>query len=125
MTEIHSHTTNALISQWIFISCSKDYKNLIWFYSVNHCVPCLKYLPAMAIIQCFSCFLLTDSHRTKHFIFTLRSLYDLYSQCFYCFGLKILFFAFAGRKKVKDYGVTSCVVKNVNKYNFSEGYRTF
>lgn len=80
---------------------------------------------------------LLPSHRTKHLIFTIprlfsdipdtptRSLCDLCSQRFYCFGLKILFFTFAGRKKVKDYGVTSCVAKNVNKYNFSEGYRIF
>lgn len=80
---------------------------------------------------------LLPSHRTKHLIFTIprlfsdipdtttRSLCDLCSQRFYCFGLKIVFFTFAGRKKVKDYGVTSCVAKNVNKYNFSEGYRIF
>lgn len=29
------------------------------------------------------------------------------------------------REKVKDYGVTSCVARNVNKYNLSEGYRIF
>lgn len=28
-------------------------------------------------------------------------------------------------EKVKDYGVTSCVARNVNKYNLSEGYRIF
>lgn len=43
----------------------------------------------------------------------------------------LVFLAFAGlrvEEKVKDYGVTSCVARNVNKYNLSEGYegyRTF
>lgn len=50
------------------------------------------------------------------------SLYDLYSfvvlLLFWEEEKKILFFTFVGMEKVKDYGVTSCVEANVNKYNF-------